>query len=340
VNPTPAEWYEPGVEEVSDGIYRIPLPLPGDGLRAVNVYALRGGGELAMIDGGWAFADSQEHLGRALGQIGFGLADIRRILVTHIHRDHYTLAIALREQFGCHVSLGVGEQPNLDELTEVLTKGRPFRHNAVLVRAGVSDLAIPQESEAQSHPRYWQQPDEWLDPGSSRTAGGRHLAVVATPGHTSGHVVFHDEAARMLFAGDHVLPTITPSIGFESAPARWPLRDYLDSLRRVSAMPDARLLPAHGMVTDSVHARVAALLLHHEERLQATLDAVKAGASTAREVAEILRWTRHHRAMSELNLSNQRLAISETLAHLDVLVLQGRAVAATDETGADHFTVA
>ena len=35
-------WAEPGVEDLGGGVYRIPLPLPGDALKAVNVYAIAG----------------------------------------------------------------------------------------------------------------------------------------------------------------------------------------------------------------------------------------------------------------------------------------------------------
>ena len=66
------------------------------------------------------------------------------------------------------------------------------------------------------------------------------------PGHTAGHFVFADLDAGLLFAGDHVLPTITPSVGFELVYADDPLRDFLGSLERVRRLPDLRLLPAHG----------------------------------------------------------------------------------------------
>ena len=56
---------------------------------------------------------------------------------------------------------------------------------------------------------------------------GRTLRAIHTPGHTTGHVVFHDEAARLLFAGDHVLPHITPSIGFQPVITRQALSQYL-----------------------------------------------------------------------------------------------------------------
>src|SRR6266571_1406230 len=52
-------WTEPGTFEIAPGLYRIPLPLPNDALRAVNVYALAHGGDLMLIDSGWAIADAR-----------------------------------------------------------------------------------------------------------------------------------------------------------------------------------------------------------------------------------------------------------------------------------------
>ena len=33
-------WTEPAVDDLGGGVHRIPLPLPLDGLKAVNVYAI------------------------------------------------------------------------------------------------------------------------------------------------------------------------------------------------------------------------------------------------------------------------------------------------------------
>jgi len=68
----------------------------------------------------------------------------------------------------------------------------------------------------------------------------------------------------VLFASDHVLPTITPSIGFTAPPPVDPLGDFMASLTKVRSLPDLRLLPAHGRVAPSSHARVDELLAHHE----------------------------------------------------------------------------
>ena len=55
-------WEQPGAHEEAPGVYRIPLPLPGDHLKAVNVYAIADGDRLVLVDGGWALAESMELL--------------------------------------------------------------------------------------------------------------------------------------------------------------------------------------------------------------------------------------------------------------------------------------
>src|SRR6185312_13507486 len=167
---------------------------------------------------------------------------------------------------------------------------------------GAADLSSQLDTWAQSlgdgpDLTYWEDPDRWLPDGLDIPLSTRTLRVIATPGHTRGHVVYHDPDANVLFAGDHVLPHITPSIGVELVRPPSPLRDYLGSLRLMSALPDATLLPAHGPVTSSTHARVEELLGHHEKRLTATAEAVAGGASTGFEVAGKLGWTRRKRTL-------------------------------------------
>ncbi|HEX6872077.1 MAG TPA: hypothetical protein VF163_13345, partial [Micromonosporaceae bacterium] len=69
--------------------------------------------------------------------------------------------------------------------------------------------------------------------------------------------------------------------------------------------------------------RVDELLHHHAQRLDHAYALVEPGAS-AFDVAKRLTWTRRERLFGELDLSNQMLAVTETAAHLDLLVAQGR----------------
>jgi glyoxylase-like metal-dependent hydrolase (beta-lactamase superfamily II) len=335
------DWTEPGVYTVAPGVFRIPLPLPTDGLRAVNVYAVLDGDDLVLIDSGWAIAEAKGALSAALAGIDRTIADVRQFLVTHVHRDHYTQAVVLRREFGTEIALGKGEQPTLDRIGKMVETGgpgqRPFMGR--LQEAGATDLMArlaalgrPQDTDRDS----WEQPDVWLADRSTAKIGNRELTAILTPGHTRGHLVFAEPANGLMFAGDHVLPHITPSIGFEGAPVDFPLRDYLDSLRLVRGMPDTRLLPAHGPVAPSVHARVDELLLHHDRRLGLIGDLVDKGASTAYEAATRMTWTRRERTLSELDPFNEMLAVLETMSHLDVLMLQGR-LSRTDVDGVHHY---
>lgn len=335
---TGADWTAPGVYGCAPGVYRIPLPLPTDALRAVNVYALVDDENgLVLVDSGWALAAARDQLGAALAELGASLGDVQRFLMTHAHRDHYTLGVELRREFGTKIALGRGEQPALEYLN------RPGRQSFAaqqdrLLRAGAGDVlervvalaptALPSTA--------WDLPDSWLDDGEVLQAGARKLRTLATPGHTRGHVVFHDADADVLFAGDHVLPHITPSIGFEPVPTALPLADFLASLELVRELPDARLLPAHGPITDSVHERVDELIAHHDARLAASFAALATTGDTAAEVAAVLPWTRRQRTLADLDPLNQMLAVLETAAHLELLVARG-VVSLTEQDGVAHY---
>ena len=333
------EWTSSGVFEVVPGVYRIPLPLPSDGLRAVNVYALTTRGGVVLIDSGWAIPDARRLLAEAFDALGWSFTDVERFLITHVHRDHYTQAVQLRREFGTSIGLGIGEQPAIEAAMDPTRV--PLELQLIqLRRSGAAALADHLAKVAGLQEDIdrldFEPPDHWFLQGDVVQAGVRVLDVVPTPGHTQGHVVFHDVVGRLLFAGDHVLPTITPSIGFEPVSAPNPLGDFLLSLAAVRARPDALLLPAHGPTTASVHQRVDELVHHHGGRLEQTEAAVAAGAHSGFEVAGALRWTRHQRSFADLDPYNQMLAVSETGAHLELLLVQGR-LARADEDGVRRF---
>jgi len=328
-------WLEEGAHPVVPGVYRIPLPLPMDGLRAVNAYAIEAGDGLVMIDSGWMLEVSKDTLARSLATIGAGFGDIRRFLITHIHRDHYTQAISLRETFGMTVALGADEKHSLDRMLGKDTFAMSAQAERLL-RAGAHPLIEQMVRSGMRQPLRelgYGEPDEWIVSGQVFDLGTRSLQAIATPGHTRGHVVFADHEAGLLFAGDHVLPHITPSISLEAAPLDLPLRDFLDSLLLVRRLPDLTLLPAHGPVSPSVHARIDELLDHHDARLRSMLAVLADGPLTAYQVAHAVRWTSRDRKLGELDMVNQTMAIGETLSHLDLLVARGQAAVEAAEGG-------
>ncbi len=331
------DWTRPGVYRCAPDVYRIPLPLPQDGLRAVNVFAIRHGDSLTVIDAGWSIPESRKLLAAGLAELDAGFSDVQRFLVTHIHRDHYTQAVALRAEFGMRVALGQGERRGLETINDPNRPEGP-RQMGRLQRAGAHAL-LPKLVDMESphtDRTEWASPDEWIQDGEQLTVGERTLVAVETPGHTRGHVVFAEEAADLMFSGDHVLPRITPSIGLEPDPAVSPLTDFLTSLEMIRTRPDAAMLAAHGPVGMRVHERVDELLAHHAKRLDATLAALDEGRSTAYAVAGALFWTRRERTLAELDPFNEMLATLETMAHLEVLVERGLATM-TFEDGVAHY---
>ncbi len=358
-------WIEEGAHLVAPGVHRIPLPLPSDGLRAVNVYSIEAAGGLVLIDSGWALANARDQLERSLALIGAGLPDVRQFLVTHMHRDHYTQAVEIRRLFGTPVALGEGEKPSIDGLLSA--DFQPLRAQLPILRGAGAGVVADRLAEMTSfgfsggeqqaggrdflppgHPRLrpggtigaalgYEPPDVWIAPDQVFDIGTRKLIAVATPGHTRGHVVFADADAGLLFAGDHVLPHITPSIGFQEAPSADPLREYLQSLSIVRGLPDMQLLPAHGPVAPSTHSRIDELAEHHAERLRLMAAVLSGGQCTGYDVALAIGWTRRQLKLADLDLMNQMLAICETVYHLDLLVAQAVAVSQVGEDGIRRY---
>lgn len=333
-------WADEGAWPVAAGIHRIPLPLPSDVLKAVNVYVIETDHGLTMVDGGWAIQTAKDVLERGLRALGAGFKDIDRFLVTHVHRDHYSLAALLGEEYGATVVLGAEEKASLDLLNDHSRPREETPFFASLVSAGAVGIAEQWSTVEGAVPTQtaWRYPDTWFEGDQQIRVGKRTLDAVHTPGHTAGHYVFADRQAGLLFAGDHILPTITPSIGFTMPPAPDPLGDFIASLTKVRALPDLLVLPAHGPVAPSTHARVDELLVHHEQRLTRSLATLAGRPLSALEAATQLGWTRHERSFDELDLFNQGIAAMETKAHLELLVARGLATRSTSSDGVVLFT--
>ena len=321
-------WSAEGAWPVAPGIHRIPLPLPMDGLKAVNVYAIETDDGLTLIDGGWAIEVARDLLEKCLRDVGYGFGDIRRFLVTHIHRDHYTMAAVLGKEFGADVALGRGEEPGLDLLNDLanLTEN-PFVR--ALLTAGAADVADEwvrdDERREMPDPAWWAYPDTWLD-------GDLEIAVGAAHDRRRTHSGAHARALRLRrprrraalrrrprAADDHAVDRLHDAAG--RAPAR-----------RLHGVADQGARPARP--ADPARPRPGRAVLAHPRRRAARPPRGPAGAvawrrsssgpATSQDVARQLPWTRHQRAYADLDVFNRGMATMETKAHLELLVARGR----------------
>jgi predicted RNA methylase len=101
-----------------------------------------------------------------------------------------------------------------------------------------------------------------------------------------------------------------------------------------------RLLPAHGPVSPSAHARIDELTDHHAGRLREMAEILAGGERTGFQVAAEVPWTSRRRALADLDLMNQMLAICETVYHLDLLVARSMAESATGTDGVRRYRLA
>lgn len=163
-----------------------------------------------------------------------------------------------------------------------------------------------------------------LIPDETVSIGTRRFDVLTTPGHSDGHLIFYDPTDGLVLAGDHVLPHITPNIAFWPGVEPNPLGRYLGSLSPLKTLDVRLALPGHGPVFANWHERLGELETHHAQRLEAMAHVVGRGATVfdvSRQVFNHLTLDRHQ----------ARMAVAETLAHLDHLVDQGRLRRRDDE---------
>jgi len=307
---------ERGLTEVAEGVFELRLPIPfEDGL--VNVYLFPDGDEADLLDCGMNSDESVEVIRQAIADLG--AKRLRRLVVTHIHPDHYGAA-------GIFAGEGLADlyihrlevplvHPRYVELEQLVKEVRTY----LLVNGVSTDDAevLSNSQRALSQVVKTAEPSVQLDGAESLQMGRRNLRVEWTPGHSPGHICLCDRQDRLLFAGDHMLPELSPNIGLHPQSTPDPLHEYLDGLRRMAAYEPELILPSHGRPFTDAPARVAVLESHHRRRLDQIVEIVGGGKETGWEVALELWGPRE-------NLYEKRLALQEALAHLQALAVDDR----------------
>ncbi|MEJ7814320.1 MAG: MBL fold metallo-hydrolase [Rubrobacter sp.] len=300
---------------VAEGVWQLKLPVPFP-LRFVSVYLVRGDGGWTLVDTGYDYPPARAAWEAEAAAAGCDLArDVDRIVVTHFHPDHIGAARWLGEKTGAPVCMVEREIPSARKLWGSSDTG-PFME--YLVRQGMDrDMA----EEAAAVMRYvLPLPEEMvpLRPGGELPLRESAARIVHAPGHADNQIVLHDEARGILFAADHLLLGITPNIGLWPESEPHPLARYLESLEGMRGLGVDLVLPGHGPVFHDLDGRIRELVSHHEERLAVMRREISDRPKTPYEVSRIVfrgTLTEHQRCF----------ALAETLAHLDHLVLEGRA---------------
>jgi glyoxylase-like metal-dependent hydrolase (beta-lactamase superfamily II) len=314
----------PPVERLAGDLWSIPVPIPNNPLRYVSSYAFASGGGLVLLDTGWSAESSWEALVAGLSSIGAALSDVRGVLVSHMHMDHLGLAGRVREASGAWIAMHPADTALVAGAEQRDAAQVVAREVAFLVSLGASaDEAAAAVGSVAAYQRFISLavPDRALSDGDLADVPGWRLRAVHTPGHTPGHLCFVDERARRLFAGDHILPRITPNISVYAVERANPLAEYLASLAKVRDLPVDEVLPAHEWRFRGLAQRADDIAAHHERRLAELLAAITAQPdATSWDLAGLLTWSRSWDQYSgRMRIS----AVTETAAHVLELLRRG-----------------
>lgn len=307
---------ELALTEVNAGIFELRLPIPfEDGL--VNVFLFQDGDDADLLDCGMNSEESVETILRAVEEIG--ARRLRKLVVTHIHPDHYGAAGTLAGEGRADLYLHRLEVPmvhprylEIEQLVEEV--GRYLQVN------GVPDAEADFLKNASRGFRQFVKPalpQLQLDGTEVIEMGRRRLRVEWTPGHSPGHVCLFDLDSGVLFAGDQLLPNASPNIGLHPQSTPNPLDDYLAGLERLVGLAPSLVLPAHGRPFREPAGRAAELVVHHRRRKEQMVEVIGDGELNAWQVATAVWGVRE-------NLHEMRMALQEGLAHLQSLSLEGR----------------
>jgi glyoxylase-like metal-dependent hydrolase (beta-lactamase superfamily II) len=328
----------PPVEQVRPGLWSIPVPIPDNPLRYVLVYVFELSEGIAIVDAGWPVQEAWDALTAGLASIGCRVADIRAVLVTHVHADHYGLAPRIREASGAWIGVHEAELSLLArrDTREIADSSR--RWLLSLGAPAPDAAAIAGEPEDYEVFQFPGAADRLIADGDRLLLPEWDVRAVWTPGHTPGHLCFHVPYQGLFLSGDHVLPRISPNIALQRDSAGSPLDDFVGSLRRVSELDVAEVLPAHEYRFSGLKDRALGLVAHHAARFAEIEDVLRAmPGATAWETASSLTWSR---PWGQILGPMRRAALGETQAHLVSLERAGRAKQVADARTVRWFSVA
>jgi glyoxylase-like metal-dependent hydrolase (beta-lactamase superfamily II) len=199
-------------------------------LGLVNAYLVGENDGLTLID---------TMIGRSASKIIAGAeavgAPIVRILLTHAHADHIGSLDALKQRL-----------PEADVIVSA-------RDSRLLAKDMSLDPDEPKDKLRGGYPGAETKPDRTVQAGDRVGS----LEVIATPGHTPGHVALLDSRDRTVYCGD-VYSTLGGVATSAKLNPRFPLVLFtwhrpteLESARALRALEPTQLAPGHGRVVAS-----------------------------------------------------------------------------------------
>ena len=215
------------------GVYQIRLPFPEDIPDYTNVYVIEGEKGNILIDSGWDWPGALWAFRKGMKNDSLRFQDIKWIVITHTHPDHYGLAGKLKDLCGASIAM---------HRVEAELMNTRYETSAALLNKMSEELkknGVPQDelTDIRDASLWMQefisscQPDIILDEDDKISNGTFEFDVLRTPGHSRGHTCLYEPDKKWLFSGDHILFETVPHIGLHPQSGDNPLDEYIKSLK-------------------------------------------------------------------------------------------------------------
>ncbi len=308
------------MEEHADKILRIELPVPFP-VRTTNVYLVIDE-PITLIDAGVRTDLSFQVLEDALRRFGYGFEDIRRILITHGHIDHYGQARRIALLSGAEIYIHEKEHRRIQSIGQ-------FRGNlvSVLIQNGTPRGLLDETiNYMKSAVQLLAEPlgeVRFLHDGDEIPFDDMVLRSILCPGHSPGLTCFYLERGGILISGDHLLNEISPNPVIDLSrtgpgPQSTSLKEYLNSVKKIQNLSVSLVLPGHGEPIRDFGGALRKIFYHHEERLARVLASLSSGGRTAYEISREL--------FPDAKSFEVFLGLSEVLGHLRILLDEGKII--------------
>ena len=287
----------------------------------VNAYLILAD-PFTLVDAGINTSDGRDALLAGFAEAEVVIADVRRVLITHAHPDHYGLS-HLFQDAGAEVFFPA------KEIARVRDRQMLFDTGKLLFEAGMPLHLLEELNEQRKKAPRGGVDHEAVTPLNDGDTfvfsfGERSFEMTALhmPGHTGGHMVFHEPATRTLFAGDQLLPDVSPNPLIEPSletpgERRRSLKEYLHSLDRMAEMDLTLALPGHGAPVEDPPALINSTIEHHLKRKVEVGSRLEDEGRTPYDLSQEM--------YPNVTGPDIFLAVSEVVAHLDLVVEDGDA---------------
>jgi glyoxylase-like metal-dependent hydrolase (beta-lactamase superfamily II) len=323
---------EPGhAFAVAPGLLWLRMPLPMAGLSHINLWALEDGAGWTLADTGMQTPETAAHWHSVLAG-PLQRRKVVRVICTHMHPDHIGMAGWLTREHDCRLWTTRLEYLTCRVLVADTGREAPPDGVSFYRTAGWDEEAL-----AHYKARFggfgkavYALPDSYrrVVDGEELAIGAHTWRAVVGRGHSPEHLCLYSPQLKVLISGDQVLPRITSNVSvFPTEPDANPLSEWLESLAsiRERVPDDVLVLPSHNEPFRGLHARLAALIDGHEERL-ARVHEMLATPKRAIDIFGVL-------FRRGVGLDLLGMATGESIAHLNCLIGRSLALRELDAAG-------